>query len=94
MIENNIPLPADYLPLREFAPAPAPTDEPARNHYEELLEVVRMLHEHAKRHDSDDRSVMDSTWVLETTGKALAKQEGLSAEQREAYENPSPFLSK
>jgi hypothetical protein len=92
MADNSIPLPVEYLPLREFAAAPK--DEPTLSHYEELLETMRQLHEHAKRHDSDDFAPMDRAWVLETTGKALAKQSGIPDEQREAYEKPSPFLAK
>lgn len=90
MIENDVPLPEGYVP-----PAIADlTSDECHIRYVELLKVVEQLHMHAKRSDGDDRTTMDSAWVLEETGKALAKQPGLTDEQRKAYEEPSPFLNQ
>lgn len=88
MAQHNIPLPEGYVPqtLAELTP-----DE-CRAEYKELLELVRELHLHAKRQDSDDNMPMDRSWVLEQTGLALAKAPGLSQEERAAYAKPSPFL--
>ena len=60
--------------------------------YQELLTVVKDVHQHAKRHGPDDQSVMDTRWVLTHTGEVLSKQPGLQDAERQAYAVPSPFL--
>jgi hypothetical protein len=87
MAENDIPLPEGYMPTEA-------TGNDYRGRYEELLAVLEQLHMHAKRHDADDSAPMDRAWVLEQSGKALAKQPGLTDEQRQAYDKPSPYLAK
>lgn len=89
MEENEVPLPEGFISeeLKELSA------EECRAKYAELLEVVKSIHMHAKRQDFDDRSVMDTQWVLNETGRVLAKQPGLSAEEAEKYKNPSPFIN-
>ena len=97
MASHNIPLPAGYV-VKSIAPLlPAVADmspDECRAQYAELLNLVNQLHHHAKRDHRDDNTGMDRMWVLNETGKALAKQPGLTAEQRAAYEHPWPVREK
>lgn len=89
MEENDIPLPEGYITeeLKELSL------EECRAKYAELLEVVKNIHLHAKRYNSEDRSSMDNSWVLNETGRVLANQPGLSEEENKSFKNPNPFLN-
>lgn len=82
MNEQGIVLPTGFkMPDADFSPK-----------YSELIELVKQIHLHAKRQNSDDIRTMDASWVLAQTGEVLSRQPGLTEAERLAYQDPSPFL--
>lgn len=78
MIEYNLPLP------EKCPEVPTSVGDFALQNAE-LLDLLSKIHAHVKQSYSSATPLVDKDWILRQTGLVLAKQDGISEEDRQAF---------